>query len=131
MRDISQARALLRVRETARLPDTGDMRERIKIERQTSTPDGAGGFTRVWTPYGGTAGKRWAEVAPTAGRETLLNEALQGIQGYRVTVRWDATIKVDDRIDWNGVKMNIRSAADPNGLKTYTVIFADAGVATQ
>jgi head-tail adaptor len=108
------------------------MRERVGVERMTMTPDGAGGFTRVWTALGGgTDGKRWADVSPTAGRETLLNEALQGIQAYRVTMRWDADIKPADRLNWNGVLMNITSAADPNGLKTYTVIFADAGVVTQ
>lgn len=132
MRDISQARAILRVRETARLPDTGDMRERVGVERLVSTPNGAGGFIRTWSPLGGGPdGKRWADVSPTAGRETLLNEAMQGIQAYRVTMRWDADITAADRLNWNGKLMNITSAADPNGMKIYTVIFADAGVVTQ
>lgn len=129
-KDISQARAKLFIREASRLPDIGDMREKITVERAVSTPDGGGGYTRSWAPL---VANEFASVIPTGGREALLNEALSAIQGYKVTLRYQSGSKVraDDRIDWNGVKMNIRSAADPLGTKVFTVIFADAGAVTQ
>ena len=55
-------------------------------------------------------------------------------RGYRVTVRFDSatrTIKAEDRLIWNGVALNVRSSADPEGDKRFIVIFADAGVVTQ
>ena len=131
MSALSEARAKAYIKELVRLPDAGALNERITIERNNQTPDGAGGFTTAWGALGGAVdGKRWAQVLPTGGRETLLNEALQGVQGFKVTIRYDRTIRADDRIDWRGTLMNIRSAADPDGRKVWTVIFADAGVPT-
>lgn len=101
----------------------GDLSDRVKIERVTMSSDGAGGFTRSWA----TLATVWASVLPTGGKETLTDVALQGVQGYRVTVRHGLGIQPEDRLTWGSTVMNIRSAADPDGRKTWTVAFADAG----
>ncbi len=105
----------------------GQFRERITLQRAVSVPDGIGGFTRSWTKLATV----WARVVPTLGKEVLLSNGLQGVQAYQVTIRFFADLRPDDRLIWGAKTMNIRSAADPEGRRVETVIFADAGVPVQ
>ncbi|MCU0828114.1 MAG: head-tail adaptor protein [Tabrizicola sp.] len=53
------------------------------LEGVVRTPDGAGGFSSVWTALG----TLWAEVLPGSGNDTLGEERMLSAVPYRITVR--------------------------------------------
>ena len=55
----------------------------LVLEGVERVPDGAGGFTEVWTALG----TLWAEVLPGSGSDTLGEERMLSAVPYRVTVR--------------------------------------------
>lgn len=55
----------------------------LVLEGVVRTPDGAGGFTSVWTALG----TLWAEVLPGSGNDTLGEERMLSAVPYRITVR--------------------------------------------
>ncbi len=59
------------------------LHRRLALEGEVVTPDGAGGFARVWT----LRGHLWAEVAPGSGRESGGVEVPLSTQPFRITVR--------------------------------------------
>ena len=59
------------------------LHRRLALEGEVVTPDGAGGFSRIW----GLRGHLWAEVVPGSGRESGGIEVPLSTQPFRVTVR--------------------------------------------
>lgn len=107
----------------------GSMGERIAIERLVMVDDERGGQVEDWQP----AGTVWAEVRPTGGRESIEAGALQGVQGWRVTIRHRADLAGQSlflRFLWRGRTMNVKSIEDADGSGRYLVAFAESGVAT-
>lgn len=55
----------------------------LVLEGVVRAPDGAGGFTEVWTALG----TLWAEVLPGSGSDSLGEERMLSAVPYRITVR--------------------------------------------
>ncbi|MEM9436328.1 MAG: head-tail adaptor protein [Pseudomonadota bacterium] len=55
----------------------------LVLEERVRTPDGAGGYTELWTPLG----TLWAELKAGTGRETSEGFATLSRAPYRITVR--------------------------------------------
>ena len=55
----------------------------LVLEERVRTPDGAGGFSEVWTALGSL----WAELKAGSGRETGENFVTLSRVPYRITVR--------------------------------------------
>lgn len=100
------------------------MRERVTVERVQSTADGAGGFTRAWTTWK----TLWASVRTERGNEVVITDGLQPVITYSVVTRYQPEIGIEHRLVWKGQTLNIRSAADMDGARQWTIIAAEAGV---
>lgn len=105
----------------------GRLRERVTFKTPGSTPDGSGGWTGDPSNYA-TNPTVWAEVLPTGGREAVIAGMQAGIQAWKVTVRYRSDVESGHLISWRDKTLNIRSAADPDGMRDSLVIFADSGV---
>lgn len=55
----------------------------LELQEALRGPDGAGGFSEVWT----TLGTLWAEVVPGAGRDPAGEEVVLASVPCRITVR--------------------------------------------
>lgn len=75
---------------------TGDLRERVVIQQNTTTPDSQGGRASSW----GTLATVWAHVRPASASEQLQAQAVQSAVGYAVTVRYRADITPAMRVSW-------------------------------
>ena len=108
---------------------TGRLRERVRIERETRTPDGGGGFTVSWL----TVAVRWAAVEPLKGLERLQAMQLEASTLYRVTLRNEGpAITGANRLIWitgGDVALNIREAPVTGRGELFRVLIAEAGVA--
>ncbi|GGI82264.1 hypothetical protein GCM10007973_18400 [Polymorphobacter multimanifer] len=106
----------------------GDLRERVIIQRQTVASDGAGGEVRDWEQWLSLA----ASVKPTrAGGEAVIGEAVQGVQGFTVIVRFVNGIDITNRLLWRGRVLKVLSAVDMTGKRAFTSITTDDGVVTE
>jgi SPP1 family predicted phage head-tail adaptor len=99
----------------------GDLRERVTIRRQINTKNPeTGGLTREWS----TIATVWAEVKSLNGREALIGDVLQGVASFQVRIRHRADILAADQLLWGDRELNVHSAEDRSGLKTWLWIVA-------
>ena len=59
------------------------LNRKLILEAPERVPDGAGGFSKGWTPLG----ELWAEVIARTGREKQGEAVPVSTVGYRITVR--------------------------------------------
>ena len=88
----------------------GAMRERLVLEAPQDTPDGAGGFTRVWT---GIA-TLWAGLRPLSAQERVVAEAEDHAVTHRILIRWRDDISTDRRFRDGARIFEIRAVSDPD-----------------
>jgi SPP1 family predicted phage head-tail adaptor len=105
---------------------TGSLRHRITIQRQSYTPDGAGGGTNTWTDYASIR----AFIKPMSGNERLFSMRLEAETTHRIFIRYRADLTTTDRISFNGRLMQIRALINLEEANKYIEIYADEGVAT-
>lgn len=104
----------------------GELRERVSIERATTTADGYGGQSVTWAavyPSG-----IWAKVESVRGREDERQGRLSTVETYLITVRFGISVTTLDRVVWRGKTFNVRAAADREGTREWTVLECEAGV---
>lgn len=106
---------------------TVDLRHRMIIRRPTTTKKASGGgFEETW-PEVATV---YAEVIGQDGRESVMDQALQGISVYRIRIRWRGDLKTSDQASsegdcFGGRTVNLRSIVDPDGKREQLIIMAD------
>jgi SPP1 family predicted phage head-tail adaptor len=100
---------------------SGRLRQRVEIWRKQKIDDGRGGRTVAWAKVKTI----WAEVISQNGREALLSQAVQGVQFYRITVRFGSGALDTDQLRYRDIVMNVRSVIDPDGLRESEIIQAD------
>lgn len=104
---------------------TGELDQRVKVMRQTSTDDGYGGQIVEFIE----SGEYWCHVRPLSGRETVEADRLAGEATYLFVFRNGMDVQDSDRLDWYGDQYNIRVRKQPKGRAMYIEIEAERGVA--
>lgn len=84
------------------LPRAGELRDRVRFERQGPQVNVGGVIQADWAPVGGDASSatRWTKIGPTKGGEATVAGRLQGSAAYDIWVRFDSftsTLIVTDR----------------------------------
>lgn len=109
---------------------SGQLREKIKIQRRSSVSDGAGNFVSDWADlYTGIP----ARVVPLRGGESIISAKLHGTAIVEVHVRYSsdmASVTTDDRIvdERSGVSYNIRLIENQDERRRYLSFMAERGV---
>ena len=102
----------------------GDLNQRICIQSRSTTPDAGGGSVKSWADvFAGV----WATVEPLNGGEAFRQGMLNTTQLYRVTIRWRAGVTAAQRVIWNGLPLNIRTCADPDGRRRALIMTVESG----
>jgi head-tail adaptor len=105
------------------------MSVRLVLEALTRVPDGAGGFTEVWSPRG----VLWGEMAAGSGGEAARGELIEGRVAWRITVRAapvgaPSRPKPDERLRLGDRVFLIQAVAETRGGRFLT-LFAREEVA--
>ena len=72
----------------------GKLRHKIEIQSYTTTADAAGHPVKTWTTHSTV----WAWVRPMSGREVMNSQQPVGEITHKVTIRYNDTIAVTNRI---------------------------------
>ena len=83
----------------------GDLRHRIKFQKEKKTPDDYHGHTSTWDDVATV----WAKVEPISGREYFYSHQLKNVISHRITVRYRDDITVEMRIVFEERIMKIES----------------------
>jgi SPP1 family predicted phage head-tail adaptor len=109
------------------------LREQITIRRAVESDNGKGGYTTDWAEVATVA----AEVIGINGRESVMDQVLQGVSVYTITIRWRDDVRQSDQLRsagrpcfgrdaaGNPRDANIRSVDDLGGTRQWLSIVAD------
>jgi SPP1 family predicted phage head-tail adaptor len=95
----------------------GALRHRVTLEAPVDAPDGAGGFSRSFTPIANL----WARVAPGGAREDFVEQRAEQAANHVVTIRWRDDVTKDMRFVHRGRKLRIQSTVDPDERRRFLV----------
>jgi SPP1 family predicted phage head-tail adaptor len=104
----------------------GLLDKKISIQRESRTPDGAGGYLLSWVDFASAR----AYIKPLSGREAVQAERIQASVTHRFAMRYKAGILPSDRIVYAGRVFNIRAVINVEERNRWLEIVADEGVAT-
>lgn len=107
---------------------SGQMDQRITLQRFSETPDGAGGYTAQWADFPADA-RVWASVKAKSGRESLTEGRTSATFVVVFTIYNRSDLSELDRIVWNGENYNIRGILRMGGRDVRLSIEAERGVA--
>lgn len=102
----------------------GGMRQRIRIEEATLTPDGLGGFTRDWQ----TVATVWAEITTVRGDEYFASGQLASQVTHRIRLRWREGITTAMRVVFGVRIFAIRAVIENDGKKRSLELIVEEGV---
>ncbi len=107
---------------------SGELDEQVELYKETYTDDDMGGASSTWTKQD----TKWAQVRALSGRERQQHDVLQVEGGYRVVIRNDPNLNINEswRIKWRGKYLNIRHIEDHGPRADFLVMEATKGVAT-
>ena len=94
--------------------NAGKLRTPIKLERKTTTPDGAGGFVTTWQEYANTK----AYVKALSGMERFVSERVESQVKYTAVIRF-RDIKASDRVIIDHEAYNIVAVYDVEMRKQW------------
>jgi SPP1 family predicted phage head-tail adaptor len=113
--------------------NSGDLRFRVRFDKQTETADPYGGTVSAWTEQF----TRWADIRPMKGGEGVQAQRLVGTQPVLILVRYDSETKTIDP-SWRAVEMlndepiryyGLKTAEDMERQRQFITMIAEAGAA--
>ena len=76
---------------------TGELRDRVVIQENTTTPDTQGGRSSSW----GTLATVWAHIRAAGARERTQTEAIGSMADWVITIRYRADVVPSMRLSWD------------------------------
>lgn len=106
------------------------LRQRLTLQQEVKTADGAGGYARSWQDIADL----WAEISPLnyragIGSEKLAAGQIQSEISHKVTLRYRAGISASMRLVFENRAFNIRSVRNINEGNEILELLVDEGVA--
>ncbi|TLG78591.1 phage head closure protein [Methylocystis sp. B8] len=95
----------------------GALRFRVTLEAPIDAPDGAGGFSRSFTPVANL----WARIALSSAREDFIEQRAEQATNHVVTIRWRNDVTKDMRVLHRGRKLRIQSVFDPDERRRFLI----------
>lgn len=104
--------------------NAGDLNRRATLMELIDTPDGSGGFTRVWSELGGSGnGGVWIKADPGGGNTSIEANINRDSQSWSFVIRFRSDVNATMRIDadWlpSGFSLAIDSVFDRDGKRHW------------
>ena len=104
----------------------GKMRHRVNIQTLARVADSMGGNSHSYS----TTVQVWGMVEPLVGSESVEGGQIEAKQRYRITLRYNSNLSVDDRLNYDSKDFRIISIQKKFDIDKYQVVIAEEGVAT-
>ena len=103
----------------------GAMRQRVTLQQESQTADGAGGYALNWTDVATV----WAEIEPMSGREIRFARRLEARLSHVIALRYRSDITTAMRVSYDGRLFNIRAITNIGERDRITKLYCEEGVA--
>lgn len=108
--------------------NAGDLDQRVRIQAETRTPNGQGGYTTTWMDVTAPA-TVWANVVGLSGAETVNSTVERAVTRWRVTMRRNDRVTPRHRLLWRELVLNIVSAMPlPEDPRGFTLLVCESGL---
>lgn len=94
----------------------GSLKHRISLESAVSIMDGEGGETLTWQAFATV----WAAVEPKPAPERVQDGQVRARRAYRITIRYRDDVSATDRVQYDGVTLDVLSVVHLHGDKAWT-----------
>jgi len=101
--------------------DPGKLDRRLVLEEPVDTPDGAGGFTRLYQ----TAATLWAQVVPAAARGEVAADSLGATVTHRIVIRSGPSVTTRHRLRDGARSFRIVSVREQDASGRFLTIHAE------
>lgn len=104
----------------------GRLRQRVRLEKRTEQPDGAGGYGSEWE----TCGEHWAEMCPveSLSLSTVAADTRLTSRRWRVLMRSGTEMALGMRLLWRGMDLRVTGVeSDPRTADRLLVIAEEFG----
>lgn len=92
----------------------------VRLQSENRVPDGLGGFTTTWaTRYSDI----WASIQPASGSETTRYRRAEGDIMVKITMPYNAVVKVGWRVLFGDIIFSIRTAVNVDMRNETSVLF--------
>lgn len=108
-----------------RKPTSSRLRQRLTLQKEIQTADGAGGYTRSWQDVADL----WAEIIPLRGKEEFFAARLQSEVTHRILIRYRHGIDAGQRLTFESRAFHIRHIADAGTGSDILELLVEEGVA--
>ena len=93
----------------------GDFKQRVALERYTTTSDGMGGTTQTWTEVD----KIWCNIKPLSGYKRLEFGKLDSTVTHEVIMRHREDISDQDRLKYKGKNYTLKFQINEDEENAY------------
>lgn len=100
------------------MPGAGELRERITVQRVSTTRDDMGGLIETWADLA----TLWARVEQASSGEQFRRQQAGATAAWTVTVRWRGDLRPADRISWRGRSFEIVALENPDLRRRFLAI---------
>jgi SPP1 family predicted phage head-tail adaptor len=91
------------------------LRERLQIDAQSQTIDGAGQITTTWS----TLATVWGKMEPTRSMQATVAGRDEQSRLYDATIRYRADVTTNCRVVWRGRLFDIQGVVDKTLQRQY------------
>jgi SPP1 family predicted phage head-tail adaptor len=102
------------------------LRQRVTLQEETQTSDGAGGYVRGWQDIADL----WAEIISLNGKEKLFAGQLQSQVSHKILLRYRNDVRAGQRLLLENRAFNIRYLFNVDEQNETIELLAEEGVAT-
>jgi len=93
----------------------GNFKQRVSIERYTTTSDGMGGTTQTYSEVG----KVWANIIPLSGKKRLEFGKLDSTVTHEILMRYKEDISDQDRLKYKGKNYTLKFKINEDEENAY------------
>lgn len=98
-----------------KVANVGPLRERVSIQSQAQTVDGAGAISTTWAEVATC----WARMKPVSMQQLLLAGRDESARVYSMTIRYRTDITTAHRIVWRARKFDVQGVNDPTEQRQF------------
>lgn len=105
---------------------SGNLRHRAELQKQSGTSDGAGGEAMTWVRERDI----WCHIRSISGSQQMESMRRDSSISHEITVRYADDIDTTKRLVYKGKQYRIEAVRNPDELNDRLELIASTGVAT-
>lgn len=105
------------------LPESGGLRARIVLQRETVLAQGGGSYVAQWEDVANL----WARIEPVSAREVLQGQRLEARITHRIVLRYRSDAVAGMRVAWQERLFRVQAVTQLGMARRFTQLLVSEG----